>query len=313
MKIALLMNPLSSLLIDIDTSLALMEAAQTKGWDCFYFTLPDLFCKDDEPYAHLSRLSCQSGTYSSEKIGIRNLTELDLILMRQDPPFDSTYLYATYALELAEKKGVLVANKPQGLRDFNEKMSILNFPQCIVPTLVTSNMQVLREFWDTHQEVIYKPLDGMGGRSVFFVGQDSSNIHSILELLTQNQQRAIMAQRYIPQIRTTGDKRVLLINGEPIPYGLARIPKKGELRGNIVSGATGLVLPLTERDYWICDQLKQTFRDKSLSFVGIDIIGDYLTEINVTSPSCLREIEAETGINIADQYLSYLEQVKNQS
>lgn len=230
--------------------------------------------------------------------------------MRKDPPFDMEYIYTTYALDLAERDGVLVANRPQSLRDANEKFFTLNFPQCCPTTLVSKDMQQLKRFWQTHQNVIFKPLEGMGGSSVFHVDEHGRNLSVILEVLTKGQSLNIMAQRYIPEISTVGDKRILLVNGEPIPYALARIPAKGELRGNLAAGAMGKVVPITARDRWICEQIAPTLKVKGLYFVGIDVIGDYLTEINVTSPTCLREISAETGLDIAGDYLRCLEGIR---
>jgi glutathione synthase len=310
------MNALSSLTIKKDTSLAFLRAAHRRGWRCFYFTLEDMFCKDGEAYAlmhQLDGLEHADRLPESTAVGITALSDLDIILMRQDPPFNTEYIYATYALELAEKKGVLVANRPQSLRDFNEKMAILKVPACTVPTLVSRNFDYLRQFWIEHQAVIYKPLDGKGGGSIFYVGQDAANLNVILETLTENQQVSVMAQRYIPDILISGDKRVLLVNGEPIPYALARIPKHGEIRGNLAAGGHGVVVPLTARDYTLCEAISPMLQAHGLYFVGIDIIGDYITEINVTSPTCVLEIEAETGLDIAGQYMECLEALKNKT
>lgn len=314
MKIAVLMNALSILELETDTSLAFLRAAHRRGFECFYFTVADMFCRDGDVYSHIYRLDRLNNSLKlpeSTSIGVHGLSGFDIILMRQNPPFNTEYVYATYALELAEKKGVLVANKPQSLRDMNEKMATFHVPQCCPPTLVSANLDYLRQFWEEHQEVIYKPLDGMGGRSIFYVGKDGVNLSVILETLTDNQRVSVMVQRYIPEIKIAGDKRVLLINGEPVPYALARMPKPGEMRGNIAAGGRGVVVPLTENDRKICDAIAPILKEKSLSFVGIDIIGDYLTEINVTSPTCVLEIEAETGLDIAGSYIEYLIKLKN--
>lgn len=315
MKIAVLMNAFEHLHVEIDTTLTLLRSAFALGWTCDYFTPQDLICRDGEVYAHTHRITLFEGLVpETMALGEVNLTAFDMILMRQDPPVDSAYLYATYALEIAEKKGVLVANRPQSVRDFNEKMAILNFPACIPATLVSADMQVLREFWKTHREVIYKSLDSLGGRSVFYVGERAENLSVILEMLTSCGQTCVMAQRYLPEIKTQGDKRVLLCGGEPLPYALLRRPKAGELRGNIVAGAEGFVVPLTERDHFLCAEIGPVLRDKGLSLVGLDVIGEFVTEINVTSPSCLTEIQAETGLELAHQYLGYLESLlKNQT
>jgi glutathione synthase len=305
MKLAVLMDSPSQLKHYKDTTIAMMERADALGIACVYFTPAEVYCTNGHAYARVHELVLATGAIKD--LGDTALTEFDVILMRQDPPFDLNYIYATYALELAEQEGVLVANKPQSVRDANEKFFTLRFPQCCPPTLVSREIDRLKAFWQEHEEVIFKPLEGMGGRSVFHVGKDARNLTVILENLTKNQQVMIMAQRYIPDILATGDKRILLINGEPVPYGLARIPAKGELRGNLVAGATGTVLPLTKRDHFICSQVGPTLRAKGLYFVGIDVIGDYLTEINVTSPTCAREIMAETGIDITGEYLQFLQ------
>ncbi|CEK09838.1 glutathione synthase [Legionella hackeliae] len=311
MKLAVLMDPLHHLKPYKDTTLAMIQAAQAFGWSCYYFTHADLFCRQGRAYAQLSTISI--GDLSGKDwaqvtvLGEQDLSEMDIILMRKDPPFDMEYIYATYALELAEKEGVLVANKPQSLRDANEKFFTLNFPQCCPPTLVSRDIAHLRAFWEEHRNVIFKPLEGMGGNSVFHVDEKAMNLSVILEVLTKGQAVSIMAQHYIPEIVHSGDKRILLINGEPVPYALARIPAKGELRGNLAAGAKGDVVPITDRDRWICEQIGHTLKEKGLYFVGIDVIGDYLTEINVTSPTCLQEIAKETGLDIAGDYLRCLE------
>jgi len=309
MKFAVLMNPLSSLHIKKDTSLAFMASAEARGWDCFYFTLEHLVCRDGEAYAFIYQLKNLSNSLDSIQeiaLGMQPLAQFDMILMRQDPPFNLEYIYATYALELTEKHGVLVANKPQSLRDMNEKMAILQFPSCCVPTLVTRNLDALHDFWASYQQVIFKPLDGMGGRGIFYVDQQGVNLVSILEALTKKGQGSIMAQRFIPEIKTGGDKRILLLDGQPVPYALARIPKSGEIRGNLAAGGHGAVVPINANDRRICSEIAPMLREKALSFVGIDIIGDYLTEINVTSPTCLREITAATQLDIAGDYLDLL-------
>jgi glutathione synthase len=310
MKIAVMMDSPDRFKPYKDTTVAMIQSAQALGWACVYFTAADLFCLDGKAYACMHEIHVgdiySSNWVTTKEVGEYPLTEYDIILMRKDPPFDLEYIYATYALELAEQAGVLVANKPQSLRDANEKFFSLHFPQCGPLTLVSKDILRLKEFWKTHQNVIFKPLEGMGGASVFHVHEDGENLSVILEILTKNQTVSIMAQRYISDIVTRGDKRVLLINGEPISHALARIPQKGELRGNLAAGARGEVVPITERDKWICQQIGPTLKAKGLYFVGIDVIGDYLTEINVTSPTCAREIINETGIDITGDYLRCL-------
>lgn len=313
MKLAVLIDPLHQLKPYKDTSVAMIKSAKDLGWSCVYFTQQDLFCLEGRPYARVYNIDIadehSTNWAISNELGEYPLSDFDIILMRKDPPFDMEYIYTTYALELAERYGVLVANKPQSLRDANEKFFTLNFPQCCPTTLVSKDIAHLKAFWQTHQNVIFKPLEGMGGCSVFHVDQQGRNLSVILENLTKGERIDIMAQRYIPEI-TAGDKRILLINGEPVPYALMRIPAKGELRGNLAAGAKGKVVPITVKDRWICEQIAPTLKAKGLYFVGIDVIGDYLTEINVTSPTCLREIAAETSLDIAGDYLRCLENIR---
>jgi glutathione synthase len=236
----------------------------------------------------------------------RPLSELDVVLMRKDPPFDMEYIYATYLLERAEQAGVLVVNKPQSLRDANEKMYTAWFPQCCPPTLVTRELSRLYEFLNVEKQIIVKPLDGMGGASIFRVDEGEPNTNVIFETMTRHQSRFIMAQRFLPEIRD-GDKRVLLINGEPLPYALARVPAEGDSRGNLAAGATGVGVELGERERWIAAQIGPAVRDKGLLFVGLDVIGDHVTEINVTSPTCIRELDAIYGLDIGAQLMDAIE------
>lgn len=311
MKLGILMDPLEKLKTYKDTTLVIIKRALKMGWSCQYFTLQDLFCENGRAYAYVSdiRIGDENSVHwpKVSLSGQMALSEFDIILMRKDPPFDMEYIYATYALELAEKEGVLIASHPQSLRDANEKFFTLNFPQCCPKTLVSRNIKHLREFWSTHRSVVFKPLAGMGGREIFHVDENDHNLSVILEVLTHQQTVSVMAQVYIPEIQTTGDKRIILINGEPVPFALARIPAAGELRGNIDAGGTGKIVELTERDRWICGQISPALQAKGLYLAGIDVIGDYLTEINVTSPSCIREIEVATNIDIAGDYLHFLE------
>lgn len=310
MKLGILMDPPNRLHAYKDSTVAMIESALAMGWSCAYFTLNDLYCREGRAYARIFNIQVRD-TMTTDwadilPLGEHPLSAFDIILMRKDPPFDLEYIYATYALELAEKEGVLVANKPQSLRDANEKFFTLNFPQCCPTTLVSRDISRLRAFFEEHREVIFKPLEGMGGKSVFHVDSKGQNLSVILETLTHGEQTMVMAQQYVPAIRTLGDKRILMINGEPVSMALARIPAKGELRGNLAAGATGKVVPLTDRDRWICREIGATLREKGLYFVGIDVIGDYLTEVNVTSPTCIREISQETGFDIAGDYLRSL-------
>lgn len=314
MKLAVLLDPLDHLKPYKDTTIAMIKRAQELGWSCAYFTQNDLFCSEGRAFARMSELKIgdehSKDWATTTDLGEKPLTDFDIILMRKEPPFNTEYIYATYLLELAEREGVLVVNKPQSLRDANEKFFTLNFPQCCPETLVSRDIKKLKSFWQKHKEVVFKPADGMGGSSIFHVDQHGRNLSVILEVLTQNQTQTILAQRYIPEIATAGDKRILVINGEPVPYALARIPAQGELRGNLAAGARGEVVSITARDKWICEQIGPTLKAKGLYFVGIDVIGDYLTEINVTCPTCLREITADSGLDIAGDFLRCLEKIR---
>lgn len=314
MKLAVVMDSPASLKAYKDTTVAMIRSAEQLGWPCVFFTLNDMRCRDGQAYASVSSIRVTDDTQPDwatvHELGEQPLRDFDIILMRKDPPFDMEYIYATYALELAEKCGVLVANKPQSLRDANEKFFTLHFPQCCPPTLVSRDIKTLRHFWEQHGNVIFKPLEGMGGNSIFHVDREGKNLSVILEVLTHSQHVTIMAQQYIPDIVSKGDKRILLIHGKPVPHALARIPAQGELRGNLAAGARGEVVPITARDRWLCEQIAPTLQARGLYFVGIDVIGDYLTEINVTSPTCAREIMAETAEDITGNYLRCLADIK---
>lgn len=314
-KLGVLMDPLSAIKPLKDSTVAMLKQAQALGWACYYFTPADVACYGGKVYAEMASIQIKNehkpDWAETSVVGEKPLSFFDIILMRKDPPFDMEYIYTTYALDLAEKEGVLVANKPQSLRDANEKFYTLQFPQCCPATLVAKDVKRLRGFWEQHRNVIYKPLEGMGGRSVFQVDETGQNLSVILEMLTAGEQISVMAQQYIPEIRSSGDKRILLVDGKPAPYALARIPAQGELRGNLAAGASGKVVPITERDQWLCEQIAPALKERGLYFVGIDVIGDYLTEINVTSPTCIREIEAGTNLNIARDLLTCLAQKRS--
>ena len=309
-KLGVVMDAIESINVKKDTTFAMLLEAQSRGWSISYMQQQDLFLENGQAWATMQQLQVQDNPenwyqLASEKTA--NLASLDVILMRKDPPFDLEYIYSTYLLELAEAAGVKVINKPQSLRDANEKFFIANFPQCITPTIVTRQAQRLRQFADEQGEVIFKPLDGMGGASVFRTHNSDPNLNVIIESLTNMGKQSIMGQRYLPEI-SAGDKRILVINGEPIPYALARIPAAGETRGNLAAGGTGKGLELTERDKWICAQVGPTLKKKGLMFVGIDVIGDYLTEINVTSPTCVRELDTIFDLNISATFLDSIEE-----
>lgn len=308
-SLGVIMDPIASINPKKDTSLALLLAAQARGWALWYMEQSDLALSDGVAFARQRPLQVFDSLDQWFRLGEaeeRALTELDCILMRKDPPFDSEYIYTTYLLEVAEKQGVLVANKPQSLRDCNEKIFATRFPQCTPPVVVSRDAGRLRAFHEDHGDVIYKPLDGMGGSGIFRVREGDSNLSVIIETLTALGTRSIMAQRYIPEI-TAGDKRILMVDGEPIPYCLARVPAAGELRGNLAAGGSGIVQPLSDRDRWIADQVAPSLKERGLLFVGLDIIGDYLTEINVTSPTCAREIDREQDTRIGQRLMAALE------
>ena len=301
LKLGIVMDAIGSINYKKDSSLAMLWAAQAKGWELHYMEQSDLFIDDGRAFAHSKSIKTFKDPARWFEFGASSthlLSDLDVILMRKDPPFNMEFIYTTYMLDMAEKAGTLVVNKPQSLRDCNEKVFTTHFAQCCAPTLVSAYAPKLKEFVATHTDIILKPLDGMGGASIFRTGSNDPNLNVIIETLTQHGQTPAMAQQFIPDIKS-GDKRILIIDGEPVSHCLARIPAEGETRGNLAAGGTGVVQPLSDRDRWICDQVKDTLLEKGLLFVGIDVIGDYLTEVNVTSPTCIREIEAGSGVNAA--------------
>lgn len=307
-KFAIVMDPPEHLNPAKDSSLAMLEEAQNRGWQTYYIN-PHSLAFNETATARCQPIKLQLNQqdwYHLEEAEQLTLSDLDIIIMRVDPPFNMSYIYMTYLLELAEQQGVLVVNRPQSLRDANEKLFTLQFPQCCAPTLVASDMAQLKAFQKTQGDIIVKPLDGMGGASIFRIKQDDPNISVIFETMTQHGQLPIIAQRFIPEI-SEGDKRILLIDGEPVPYALARIPAKGETRGNLAAGGSGVGVELTERDHWICKQVGPRLCKMGLSFVGLDVIGDYITEINVTSPTCIRELDKLYDLNISKTLLDVLE------
>ena len=308
-RLGVVMDPIGSIQFKKDSTLAMLLAAKARGWRIEYMELGDLFVREGDSYARASALDVFADPgrwYVRDGPRTLPLSELDVILMRKDPPFDMEFIYATYILERAEAAGVLVVNKPQSLRDANEKMYTSWFPQCCPPTLVTRRFDLMHEFLAEHQDIIIKPLDGMGGVSIFRITQGDPNRNVIFETLTANESRFAMLQRYVPEI-TEGDKRVLLIEGEPMPYGLARVPAKGDARGNLAAGASAVPFEIGERERWVASQVGPVVRDKGLIFVGLDIIGSRLTEVNVTSPTCIREIEGAYDIDIAGQLMDAIE------
>lgn len=307
--LGVVMDPIASINFEKDTTLALLLAAQKHGYEIFYMEQADLYLDNSEPYAKMGRLKVYDHPekwFDLEKSSPQHLSQLDVILMRKDPPFDSEFIYSTYILEAAERLGTLIVNRPQSLRDCNEKVFATHFPQCTPPLIVSRDQTLLSAFLEDHEEVVYKPLDGMGGTSIFRVKRGDQNLNVILETLTADGKNTIMAQKYLPEI-TSGDKRILVVDGVVIPYCLARIPPKGEFRGNLAVGGTGLVKPLSERDLWIAEQVSPVLKEKGLIFVGLDVIGDYLTEINVTSPTCVREIDKLHNTAIGETLMEAIE------
>ena len=312
MKLAFILDQLDSIKTYKDSSFAMMREAAARGHRLFVMQQGDLVWKSGvvAGFARALELTGEEGDghrwYRAEEPKETPLQEFDAVLMRKDPPFDMEYVYSTYLLELAEGQGTHVINSPRGIRDHNEKLAIAKFPQFIAPTLVTRQEHLLRDFLGEHRDIVLKPLDGMGGASVFRVHSADHNISVIIETLTHYGTRTIMAQRHIPEI-SQGDKRILLIDGEIVPYSLARIPKPGESRGNLTAGGTGVAQPLSARDREIAVALGPALRAQGLMLVGLDVIGDYLTEINVTSPTCMQEIADQTGFNAAAMMIDALE------
>ncbi len=308
-KLGIVMDPIEAIKPWKDTTLAMMLAARERGWLIHYFTLDDILLDNGVAtgrYRIIEPRDDKERWFEFTDAGSCRLDELDVILMRKDPPFDLEYIYCTYMLEQAEENGVLVVNRPASLRDCNEKLYTRYFPQCCVDNLVSRNPEDLKAFIEQHRDVILKPLDGMGGQSIFRVQAGDLNTNAIIEAVSKYGRSQTMAQRYIPEIRD-GDKRILLIDGRPIPYALARLPAAGENRGNIAAGASTRGQPLSERDRWLCEQIGPDLRARGLLFVGIDVIGDYVTEINVTSPTGVRELDREFGINISADLFECLE------
>ena len=299
------MDPIESIKPNKDSSFAMLLAAQARGWQLYYMQQQDLFLQGDRCYARCSIVEVVDNTSAWFRLSAAQtipLDQLDVVFMRKDPPFNMEYIYTTYLLEQAERRGTLIVNKPQSLRDANEKLFTAQFPQCCPETLVSRQAEGLQQFIQQQGDVILKPLDGMGGASIFRLRQGDPNISVVIETLTHHGQRYIMAQRFIPEINK-GDKRILMVDGEAIPYALARIPAKGETRGNLAAGGRGEGIPLSERDHWIARQVGPRLREMGILFAGLDVIGDYLTEINITSPTCIRELDNQFGLDIAAQLM----------
>lgn len=308
-SLAVLMDPLETIKPAKDSTIAMLAAAARRGCETWCFSQADLSARDGRAIARLRPIEITGqgkDWYRTGEPVVRPLAGIDAVLMRKDPPFDMEYVYSTYLLELAEAQGARVFNRPRAIRDWNEKLGAVRFPQFAPPTVVTRREALIREFLAEHRDVILKPLDGMGGASVFRVRRDDPNVNVIIETVTHYGRRTIMAQRYLAEIRD-GDKRVLLIGGKPVPHCLARIPKPGETRGNLAAGGTGVARKLTQRDREIAGKLGPILHKEGLLLVGLDVIGDWLTEVNVTSPTCFQEITEQTGFNVAGMFMDALE------
>ena len=313
MKIAFVLDPLESIKTGKDSSYAMMREAAARGHALTVLAQEDIFWRDARVMGQARALSLTGEAkkwYRVAQPQVEPLEAFDVVMMRKDPPFDMEYVYSTYLLELAEQQGARVVNSPRAVRDHNEKLAIAKFAEFTAPSLVTREEARIRDFLAEHGDIILKPLDGMGGSSVFRLHSRDHNVGVVIETLTHYGRRTIMAQRYIPEI-AKGDKRVLLIDGEPVPYALARIPKPGETRGNLAAGGTGVAQPLSARDLEIARALGPRLKAAGLMLVGLDVIGDYLTEVNVTSPTCMREISDQTGFNVAGMMIDALEKKVN--
>jgi glutathione synthase len=309
-KIGVVMDAISDINYKKDSTMAMLWAAQDRNWQLYYMEQADLYLNQGQARANMCALKVFRDSqhwYELAEVEDKPLADLDIILMRKDPPFDNEFIYSSYILEAAEREGSLIVNHPQSLRDCNEKVFATQFPQCCPPVLVTRDAWRLKAFHAQYQDVIFKPLDGMGGSAIFRLKPDDPNVSVIIETLTNNGAETIMAQQYLAEI-VDGDKRILMIDGEPLPYCLARVPLAGETRGNLAAGGTGVPQPLTDRDRWIASEIGPSLKERGLIFVGLDVIGDYLTEINVTSPTCIREIDNEYNLDIGSLLMDCLEE-----
>lgn len=309
-KIGVVMDPISQVNVKKDSSMAMMLEAQARGYEIFYMEMQDLYLEQGVCRATAAKVKVFNDPehwYELDAKTDMNVADLDAVLMRKDPPFDTEFIYATYMLERAEVAGTLIVNKPQSLRDCNEKLFTAWFPELTPKTLVTRNNDKIRQFHQEHKDIIIKPLDGMGGSSIFRIGENDPNVGVILETLTAHSSQYAMVQEYMPEI-VDGDKRILIVNGEPMPYCLARIPAQGETRGNLAAGGRGEARPLSASDKLIAETIAPELKKRGLFFVGLDVIGDKVTEINVTSPTCIKEIEAAYPINISGKLMDAIEQ-----
>jgi glutathione synthase len=301
-RLAIVMDPIESIKPAKDSTLAMMLAAQKRGWELLYLEQRDLWLTDGVPWGRVRPIQVRDDLNNWATLGaisIEKLGTMDAILMRKDPPFDMEYIYTTYILDRAQDEGALVLNRPQGLRDMNEKVFTAWFPQCCAPTLITRDMGDMHAFLHQHKHIVCKPLFGMGGKSIFVIAEGDKNANVIFENMTDYGSRFAIVQKYLPDIVTTGDSRVLVIDGEPVPYALARIPSPTDNRGNLAAGAKGVGRPLNDRDRWLVSQIGPTLRERGMIFVGLDVIGGFVTEINVTSPTGIRELDKQFHIDVA--------------
>jgi glutathione synthase len=309
-RCAVVMDPIAHIKPAKDSTLAMLQAAQGRGWELWYLEQSDLSLRDGQAIGRARPLQVRDDPAQWFTLGAPEsvpLASMHAVLMRKDPPFDMEYIYTTYILERAELAGSLIVNCPQGLRDMNEKVFTAWFAQCCAPTLITRDMQDMAAFAREHGRVVVKPLHGMGGRSIFVVDQGDKNMSVVFETLTDYGERYAIVQRYLPEIVTGGDSRVLLVDGEPIPFALARIPAAHDNRGNLAAGARGVGRPLNERDRWLAAEIGPKLRDAGMLFVGLDVIGGFVTEINVTSPTGIREIDKQCGTDIAATLITAIE------
>jgi glutathione synthase len=309
-SLAVVMDPIAKVKFAKDSTLAMLLAAAARGWKLTYFEQSDLFLRDGVALGRGRPLRVFNDPARWFELGeqsVMKLGEFDCVFMRKDPPFDAEYIYTTYILERAELQGAFVANKPQGLRDMNEKVYTAWFPQCCAPTLITRSAADITALAAEFGKIVVKPLDGMGGKSIFVTEKGDKNLPVIIETLTDNGQRFAIAQRYVPEISQSGDSRVLLIDGQPVPYALARIPAAHDNRGNLAVGAKGVGRELNERDRWLAAEIGPKLAELGMVFVGIDVIGGFVTEINVTSPTGIRELDGQFGLNIGDMVIAAFE------
>jgi glutathione synthase len=305
--LAVVMDPIADIKYAKDSTLAMLWAAAADGFDLLYLELGDLWLRDGVACGRARPLKVfkdETRWFELGEPSEMRLGDIGVILMRKDPPFDTEYIYSTYILERAEDQGALVVNRPRGLRDMNEKVYTAWFPQCCAPTLITRDMSDMHAFLAEHSKIVCKPLHGMGGRSIFVIEQGDKNASVVFETLTHYGNQFAIVQRYLPEIVTSGDSRVLLVDGEPMPFALARIPSHSDNRGNLAAGATGVGRPLNDRDRFLAAQIGPRLAEQGMLFVGLDVIGDFVTEINVTSPTGIRELDQQFGIDIASALIA---------